>query len=216
MITIHHSQLAGSAVRREQYPTPVLPEICLLGRSNSGKSSLINTLLQRKNLARTSSQPGKTRLINFYQATSSLLHDQDKQVVHWYFVDLPGYGYAHAAKSERAAWMRFIDQYLSDTSRYRLCWQLVDIRHQPSAQDLLVHDLLREAGLQPLTIANKLDKISRNQRVKQQKIIRQALSLADEELLCFSAISGEGKEALLERIESFLLASPLTPTNTPR
>lgn len=209
MLKIKHSDIAASAVRRDQYPEQILPEICLLGRSNSGKSSLINTLINRKNLARTSSAPGKTRLINFYKIAGESSAEAGAALpLAWYFVDLPGYGYAKVAKTERAAWLQFIDQYLSDTSRYRLCWQLVDIRHEPSAEDKLMHDILVEAGLNPLTIANKLDKISRGQRDKHLKVIRQALQISPEQLTSFSAISGDGKDALLERVEQFLLAYP--------
>ena len=190
---IKHAVYAQGAVKKEQYPSVILPEIALWGRSNVGKSSLVNCLLNRKNLARTSSQPGKTQLINFY------LCDQS-----WYFVDLPGYGYAKIAVEERLRWQKMIEEYLSLERGRRQIWQLIDIRHMPSALDIQNFHHLQKKGLEPLVIATKADKISRGAREKQLQVIGKALSCKKENIICFSASEKLGKEILLEKIASFL------------
>lgn len=194
------SRLAASAVRSSQYPPEPLPQIALFGRSNAGKSSLINTLIERKNLARTSSAPGKTRLLNFYRVEA--LADDDTPL-QWYFVDLPGYGYAKAAKSERDHWLKIIEEYLRQPSA-KLCWLLVDIRHRPSAQDLAMYQILRENGFAVAVIANKADKLSRNQRQQALRLIAKELELPPEELVVFSAVSREGKDRLQQLVEAYL------------
>lgn len=194
------SRLAASAVRSSQYPPEQLPQIALFGRSNAGKSSLINTLIERKNLARTSSAPGKTRLLNFYRVEA--LADDDTPL-QWYFVDLPGYGYAKAAKSERDHWLKIIEEYLRQPSA-KLCWLLVDIRHRPSAQDLAMYQILRENGFAVAVIANKADKLSRNQRQQALRLIAKELELPPEELVVFSAVSREGKDRLQQLVEAYL------------
>lgn len=199
MLTIRQSALAASAVKSAQYPEEALPEIALFGRSNAGKSSLINTLINRKNLARTSAAPGKTRLLNFYCVQGGL----DGAAASWYYVDLPGYGYAKVSKTERAAWLSMMEQYLL-SERPRLVWQLVDIRHQPSEQDIAMRRALLELGINPLTIANKADKISKNARGKALKLIAAALDIAPQEIVVFSAVSREGREQLLALTEDFL------------
>jgi len=199
MIKIRNSRLAASAVRPNQYPEP-LPQIALFGRSNAGKSSLINTLINRKNLARTSSAPGKTRLLNFYQVDGLA---ESGEALSWYFVDLPGYGYAKVSKSERDQWLRIIEQLLA-TESPRLCWQLVDIRHEPSAQDVAMHQILVDAGFPVTLIANKADKLSNNQKAQSLRQISAAMGVPRQEIMVFSAVSREGREALLERVEDFL------------
>ena len=197
---LKHSELASSAVKQAQYPTELLPQIALFGRSNAGKSSLINTLIERKNLARTSSAPGKTRLLNFYRVEA--LAD-DGQPLRWYFVDLPGYGYAKVAKSERDHWLRIIEEYLRwDTPK--LCWQLVDIRHQPSTQDIAMYDILRDNGFEVVLIANKADKLSKNQRQKALSIIAKTMGAPKDSLVIFSAITREGKEQLQALATAYL------------
>ena len=209
MLKIRNAALAASAVRRDQYPAEDLPMIALFGRSNAGKSSLINTLINRKNLARTSSAPGKTRLLNFYRVDAALEWedaaggDALRQDVSWYFVDLPGYGYAKVSKNERASWLRMMDDFLaSDTEK--LCWQLVDIRHQPSEQDVEMHAILRDRGLPYLTVANKIDKVSRNAAASGLKTISQTLEVDRASIVSFSAVTREGRDKLLERVEAFV------------
>ena len=209
MLKIRNAALAASAVRRDQYPAESLPMIALFGRSNAGKSSLINTLINRKNLARTSSAPGKTRLLNFYRVDAALEWEEAaggdalRQDVSWYFVDLPGYGYAKVSKNERASWLRMMDDFLaSDTEK--LCWQLVDIRHQPSEQDVEMHAILCERGLPCLTVANKIDKVSRNALASGLKTISQTLEVDRASIVSFSAVTREGRDKLLERVEAFV------------
>lgn len=199
MLKIKNAVLATSAVKPSQYPEPVLPQIALLGRSNAGKSSLINTMLNRKALARTSAAPGKTRLLNFYRVDGSL----DEAPLSWYFVDLPGYGYAKVSKAERAAWLTMMDAYLQ-SSAPRLCWQLVDIRHRPSEQDIAMHQALRANGVPLLVIANKADKISRNARAAALRQIAAALDVEKSAITVFSAVSRDGRDDLLGKAADFL------------
>ncbi len=204
---IKQAEFTCSAVKNSQFPSERLPEIALAGRSNAGKSSLINALIQRKNLAHTSSAPGKTRLLNFYRVAAAA--SGDEMPLNWYFVDLPGYGYAKAARSERDRWLAMIEAYLQSEGR-RMVWQLVDIRHEPSALDIAMHQILVEAGLPTLVIANKADKISKNARVAAKKTIAAALGVKNEELAVFSAVTRDGRDELLARAESFLLPPPLS------
>ena len=204
---IRNSRLAASAVRRDQYPTESLPQIVLFGRSSAGKSSLINTLIQRKNLARTSAAPGKTRLLNFYQIEGTA---ETGEALFWYFVDLPGYGYAKVSKSERDQWLRIMEQLLQSTAP-RLCWQLVDIRHIPSEQDLAMHQILTQTGFPVTVIANKADKLSRNQQFQSLGKISTALDLPRERVKVFSAVNRQGREDLLDQVETFLLQQKTAP-----
>ena len=191
--------MAASAVKPAQYPDEILPEIALLGRSNSGKSSLINTLLNRKNLARTSQTPGKTRLLNFYRVNAE---DEKGLKLPFFFVDLPGYGYAKVARSERDEWLERIERLLTEHKERLLCWQLVDIRHKPSAEDIALNQALRQAGLDTRAIANKADKISKNACAKQIKTIASTLDLPPEAITVFSALSRQGRETLLKIAET--------------
>ena len=195
-----HSELATSAVKKAQSPAEPLPQIALFGRSNAGKSSLINTLIERKNLARTSSAPGKTRLLNFYRIEA--LADDDMPLA-WYFVDLPGYGYAKVAKSERDHWLQMIEEYLRWEAP-KLCWQLLDIRHQPSAQDIAMYDILRDNGFEVVLVANKADKLSKNQRHKALSVIAKTMGAPRESLVVFSAVTREGKEELQALTTAYL------------
>lgn len=203
MLKIKQAELAASAVKPAQYPPEQLPEIALLGRSNAGKSSLINTLINRKNLARTSGAPGKTRLLNFYHVDAA---DEEGRELPFFFVDLPGYGYAKVAKTEREQWLERIEGLLTAHQQRLLCWQLVDIRHKPSVEDIAMHMALSDAGFSLRVIANKVDKISKNARAGQLKIIAQALEVPVTEITVFSAVSREGRETLLAAIEEHLKA----------
>lgn len=199
-IKIKDAILAQSAVYTHQYPEEQLREIVLLGRSNVGKSSLINSLIQRKNLARTSSQPGKTRLINFYRVqTSSELGEKA-----FYLVDLPGYGYAKAAQTEREKWLGMIDKFLMQNPENKFCWQIVDIRHAPSVQDLQMCRILKDAGYRHLIIATKADKISKSARAKNLLVIQKDLQVGPEDIFTFSSETKEGRDELLEIAKSFI------------
>jgi GTP-binding protein len=185
MLKVTQSEFVTSAVKPEQYPNPdALPEIALVGRSNVGKSSFINKLINRRNLARTSSKPGKTQTLNFYLINQS-----------FYFVDLPGYGFAQVSKAERAAWGKMIETYLSD--RPALVIQLVDLRHPPSSDDKLMHDWLTHFDFSCKIVATKADKVPRGKWEKHKKRIREDLGMdKSEEIILFSAQTGDGKEAV--------------------
>lgn len=179
-----------SAVNKSQYPAEGIPEIALAGRSNVGKSSIINTLLNRRNFARTSQTPGKTRTINFY-----LINNE------FYFVDLPGYGYAKIAKSEKEKWGGIMERYLE--SRQELCsiFLLVDIRHEPTADDKLMYEWIKHFGYNCVVIATKADKISRGQYQKHISIIRKKLQMeSSEKVIPVSSLKKTGVEELWEEI----------------
>ena len=162
------------------------PEYAFAGRSNVGKSSLINALLNRKNLARTSSQPGKTQTLNFYNVNDT-----------FYLVDLPGYGYAKAGREESAKWGKMVERYLNKSASLRRVFLLVDIRHEPTANDKLMYDWVVASGYTPVVIATKLDKIKRSQTEKQKKLVRQTLGMGPEDtLIAFSSETRQGSEEI--------------------
>ena len=191
---VHNAELAAVGVKLAQFPTDGLPEIAVAGRSNVGKSTLINALINRKSLARTSSQPGKTRTINFYRVEGAL-----------YLVDLPGYGYAKAPRAETASWGRMIETYLSKRETLAGVVQLVDIRHEPTANDKQMLNWLRHYDFPRLIVATKADKLNRSQLPKQLAVIRKGLQLAkDEPLLAFSGASKAGKDEVWAALEQWL------------
>lgn len=174
-------------------PQTTLPEVAFAGKSNVGKSSLINALMNRKSLARTSSQPGKTQTINFYNIND---------VMH--LVDLPGYGYANASEEVKAKWGGMIERYLQKSQQLKQVFLLIDIRHAPSANDKLMYDWIVHNGYRPVIIATKLDKLKRSQVAKSVKIVREGLNLEKEDILIpFSAQTKQGLEQIWETIESF-------------
>ncbi len=173
-------------------PENVLPEFAFAGKSNVGKSSLINGLLNRRALARTSSQPGKTQTINFYNVNDAL-----------YFVDLPGYGYAKVSVEVKAKWGKMIERYLKKSKMLKCIFLLIDIRHEPSANDKMMYDWIVSNGYQPVIIATKLDKLKRSQVQKQVKIVREGLGLEKEDILIpFSAETKQGRDEIWALIES--------------
>lgn len=173
-------------------PVHDIPEIAFAGKSNVGKSSLINGLLNRKSLARTSSQPGKTQTINFYNVNKQL-----------YFVDLPGYGYAQVSKEIRAKWGKMIEKYLHTSKQLKKVFLLIDIRHAPSENDCMMYDWIVENGYAPVIIATKLDKINRSQIQKNIKIIKEKLQPEPETVIIpFSAVTKQGKDEIWKLIES--------------
>lgn len=179
-----------TAFKPEQYPKHNLPEIALVGRSNVGKSSLINALVNRKNLARESATPGKTRGLNFYNIDQQL-----------YFVDLPGYGYAKVSKAEREFWGRMIETYLITRNQLKLIIMLVDIRHTPSTDDQMMHQWIVSQNKPYLIVATKLDKISRSQTPKRLRDIRVTLNMGEENMLFpFSAETKQGSDEIWDRI----------------
>ena len=167
-------------------PETKRPEIAFAGKSNVGKSSLINALMNRKALARTSSQPGKTQTINFYNINEAM-----------YLVDLPGYGYAKVSPSEKAKWGKMIEKYLHTSKDLKAVFLLVDIRHEPSANDKQMYDWILHNGYEPIIIATKLDKLKRSQVQKSIKAVREGLKLPQEGILIpFSAETKQGREEI--------------------
>ena len=176
-------------------PDNRLPEVAFAGKSNVGKSSLINALMNRKSLARTSAQPGKTQTINFYNINDAL-----------YFVDLPGYGYAKVSEEIKAKWGKMIENYLHSSKQLRTVFLLIDIRHVPGTNDITMYKWILGQGYRPILIATKLDKIKRSQVAKQLKLIRETLGAApDTVILPFSAQTKQGREEIYEMIENCLL-----------
>ncbi|TLS39212.1 ribosome biogenesis GTP-binding protein YihA/YsxC [Pseudalkalibacillus caeni] len=181
-----------SAVKPDQYPEDDLPEIALAGRSNVGKSSLINTLLNRKNLARTSQKPGKTQTLNFYLINEVL-----------YFVDVPGYGFAKVSKKEREAWGKMIETYLANREDLRAVILIVDLRHSPSNDDVVMYDWLKHYEIPVIVVATKADKIPKGKWQKHLKVVRETLKVEPtDQLVVFSAQTGKGKEEVWSAIQS--------------
>lgn len=184
------AEMIRTAVRREQYPDVNLPEIALVGRSNVGKSSLINCITNRKKLARTSNKPGKTATINFYEIDRMLR-----------LVDLPGYGYAKVSKVEKEKWARMIETYLSKRDNLVHVFQLVDARHKPSEDDVMMLNWIREFHFEPIVIATKMDKLKKSQIDENLTVIYETLGLDDSAtLLPFSAEDKTGSEDVKELI----------------
>ena len=172
-------------------PDNQLPEIAFAGKSNVGKSSLINALMNRKSLARTSAQPGKTQTINFYNINDEL-----------YFVDLPGYGYAKVSQQEKEKWGKMIEKYLHRSKVLQAVFLLVDIRHEPSANDRQMYEWILANGYHPIVIATKLDKINRSQIAKQVKLVKQGLGVdKDTIVIRFSAETKQGREEIYDLID---------------
>ena len=175
-------------------PDNILPEIAFAGKSNVGKSSLINGIMNRKSLARTSSQPGKTQTINFYNVNEV-----------FYLVDLPGYGYAKANQEVKAQWGKMIERYLHSSKQLKAVFLLIDIRHDPSANDKQMYQWMRHYGFDPIIIATKLDKINRSQIQKQLKAIRVDLEAQKDTIIIpYSSLSKQGREEIYDLLDSIL------------
>lgn len=180
------------AVRRSQYPEDNKSEFLLVGRSNVGKSSFINTIIERKNFARTSSKPGKTQTLNFY-----LINDL------FYLVDVPGYGYASVSKDTQKKFGLMIEEYLKNRSNLKHVFLLIDYRHKPTEDDVLMFEFLKYYNLDITIVATKYDKISKNNRIKQDKLIKDTLKLCeDDNFITFSTVTKKGRSEVLEIIES--------------
>ncbi|WP_207940755.1 ribosome biogenesis GTP-binding protein YsxC [Enterococcus sp. DIV2402] len=188
---VHSSDIVISAVAPAQYPETELPEIALAGRSNVGKSSFINTLINRKNLARTSSKPGKTQTLNFYLIENSL-----------HFVDVPGYGYAKVSKTERAKWGKMIETYLTQREQLRAVVSLIDLRHAPTQEDIQMYQFLKYYEIPVIVVATKADKIPRGKWNKHESVIKKALDFdKTDKFILFSSVTKQGKEEAWQAIE---------------
>lgn len=185
-------------------PDNSLPEIAFAGKSNVGKSSLINALMNRKSYARISATPGKTQTINFYNINEEL-----------YLVDLPGYGYAKVSEKEKKEWGRLIERYLHGSEKLKAVFLLIDIRHDPSANDKMMYEWILSQGYQPIIIATKLDKIKRSQTAKQLKAVREGLGLVSGTIVIpFSSVTKQGRDEIWELVETeFLERKETKPDN---
>ena len=187
-------ELPTIAVRVSQYPTDNLPEFLLVGRSNVGKSSFINTLIERKNFARTSAKPGKTQTLNFYLVNKK-----------FYLVDVPGYGYAVAGKDKRQKFGMMIEEYLKTRDNLKEVFMLIDYRHKPTGDDVLMYEYLKYYNLNVTIVATKYDKVSKNARVKQDKLIKETLKLTEnDKVVTFSTITKKGKDEIYEILNGHL------------
>ncbi|WP_294152769.1 ribosome biogenesis GTP-binding protein YihA/YsxC [uncultured Selenomonas sp.] len=200
---ITQARYLASAVRKDQYPSEKKPEFVFIGRSNVGKSSLINSLTRVKNLARVSSQPGKTQTINFYELGAKLPGEEERRS--FYLVDLPGYGYAKTGKEKRKLWSAFIEEYLKTSEQLQFVCQLIDIRHAPMASDVEMFQWLVRAGIPVLVIATKADKIGKQARVAQVREIQKALGVPDLSVMPYSSLKNEGRSELLDVLRDSLL-----------
>lgn len=189
---IKHSEFIISAASKSQFPNDKRVEIAFVGRSNVGKSSIINSLTNRRKLVKVSGTPGKTRLVNFFLINKN-----------FYFVDLPGYGYAKVSKAEMQSWGKIIENYLLNRDELKMVILLVDCRHKPTNDDVIMLNWIKHYGYNYLVVATKSDKLGKTELNKSEKIIRETLELKyDERLLFFSSLNKTGREALLDEIES--------------
>ncbi|MCL1695088.1 MULTISPECIES: ribosome biogenesis GTP-binding protein YihA/YsxC [Lysinibacillus] len=189
---VHNVEMVISAVRPDQYPEDGLPEFALAGRSNVGKSSFINRMIGRKALARISSKPGKTQTLNFYKIEEQL-----------FFVDVPGYGYAKVSKTEREAWGKMIERYITGRNELKAVVQIVDLRHPPTADDRMMYDFLKHYNIPCIVIATKADKIPKGKWDKHKKVVKETLDMEkNDPLIVFSSEKGIGFEEAWRTIEN--------------
>ncbi|OOM76748.1 ribosome biogenesis GTP-binding protein YihA/YsxC [Clostridium sp. BL-8] len=187
---IKKSEFITSAVKKNQYPVDNRVEVAFVGRSNVGKSSLINSLTNRKKLAKVSQTPGKTRLVNFF-----LINDD------FYLVDLPGYGYAKVSKQEKDSWGKTVEMYLSGREQLKRVVLLVDSRHKPTNDDIMMHEWIKHFGYDVIVVATKSDKLTRNNLKKSEKVIIETLKLGNnDKLYFFSSLNKEGKDDLINNL----------------
>ncbi len=189
---VTQAEIVMSAVKPDQYPTDGFPEFALAGRSNVGKSSFINKMINRKGLARTSSKPGKTQTLNFYKLNEAI-----------FFVDVPGYGYAKVSKTEREAWGKMIETYITTREPLRAMLLIIDLRHKPSVDDVMMYDFLKHYEIPTIVIATKADKIPKGKWQKHLKVVRDTLDLAQgDEIILFSSETGLGKDQAWNAIQA--------------
>ncbi len=201
---IIRSKYVASAVRADQYPEPTLIEAAFIGRSNVGKSSLINSLCRRNGLARVSSTPGKTQTINFYELEAKRVTEGLDERARFYLVDLPGYGFAKTNHNNKDQWSGFISKYLSGSDNLGVVCQLIDIRHKPMDSDLECFRWLRECGLKVQVVLTKADKLSKNAAMSQKAMFRREMGLHDDEIITYSSTQHTTRSELINRIMNAL------------
>jgi len=184
------AEFVKSTVHRKDYPGEPLPEVAFGGRSNVGKSSLLNTLLNKKNLARISSTPGRTQTINFFKINQKI-----------FFVDLPGYGFAHVPIEVRQRWKPMVEEFLKEDSRLRLVILIVDVRRDPNPEDATLLEWFRHYSLPFLVVMTKVDKASRNEIAKRRQELKEFFNVTQEDIIPFSAVTVEGREKIWKRIK---------------
>ncbi|EUJ33255.1 GTP-binding protein YsxC [Listeria floridensis FSL S10-1187] len=191
---VHNVELVISAVWQEQYPEGDLPEFALAGRSNVGKSSFINKMIGRKSMARISQKPGKTQTLNFYKIEEML-----------YFVDVPGYGFAKVSKKEREKWGEMIETYITSREQLRAVVQIIDLRHKPTADDVMMYEFLKYYQIPVVVVATKADKIPRSKWHKNAKVVKETLDFdPEDDFVMFSSETGMGKEEAWSFLEAKL------------
>lgn len=198
IVNITGASFLTSAVAKSQYPVEKRPEIAFVGRSNVGKSTLTNSLMNRRNLAHTSKTPGKTQMINFFLVGANVVSKGRRY--DFYLVDLPGYGYAKAAKTERLNWANFIEEYLQTSPQLKFVCQLIDGRHEPMASDITMFRWLVSRNIPVLVIATKMDKLGKQAQMESVSRIRRILSVPGLDVLPYSSVQGMGRAELLSAI----------------
>lgn len=202
-VVITKAAYLASAVRRDQYPEEQHPAVAFIGRSNVGKSSLINSLTRIRQLAHVSGKPGKTQTINFYELLMRIDGGEERHPVH--LVDLPGYGYAKAARESRKTWAKFIEEYFLYAENLHFVCLLLDIRHAPMPSDSKMFDWLVSHDIPVLVVATKADKLGRTARQKQLSLMRRTLGVPDLSILPYSVPKNEGRMELLDVMKEYLL-----------
>ena len=202
-VVITKAAYLASAVRRDQYPEEQHPAVAFIGRSNVGKSSLINSLTRIRQLAHVSGKPGKTQTINFYELLMRIDGGEERHPVH--LVDLPGYGYAKAARESRKTWAKFIEEYFLHAENLHFVCLLLDIRHEPMPSDRKMFDWLVSHDIPVLIVATKADKLGRTARQKQLSLMRKTLGVPDLSILPYSVLKNEGRTELLDVMKEYLL-----------
>ena len=201
-VVVTQGKYLASAVKQDQYPQEERPEIVFIGRSNVGKSSLINSLTRVRNLAHVSGQPGKTQTINFYDVGMKIEGEEARR--DFYLVDLPGYGYAKTGKAQRLIWKKFIEEYLLHSKNIRFVAQLIDIRHDPMQSDQDMFRWLTANGIPVLVVATKADKLGRGAGKQQTDRMRSVLGVPELDILPYSSLKNEGRSELLDVIANSL------------
>ncbi len=202
-VIVTQGRYIASAVKKEQYPEKELPEVAFIGRSNVGKSSLLNSLTRVRNLARVSSQPGKTQTINFYEMGMKISGITERKSL--YLVDLPGYGYAKTGKEQRRIWSKFIEAYFLESANLQFVCQLIDLRHEPMASDVEMFQWFLRQEIPVLVVGTKADKVGRNVWQTNANRIRKRLGIDELSVLPYSSLKNEGRSDLLDVIADSLI-----------